>query len=201
MNNTPNNETREQILTVAEELFFQRGYAAVKLRDIAAAVGMRHASLYYYAPGGKEELYVEVMRRSFHRHREGISQAIRSASNSLVDQLVAVAEWMLSQPAVDLTRMTNADLPAIDSKVAAELGKLAIDSMTKPLIDALKAAAARGEIEPMPHYGLAAMAFNVLIQSTHHIPADAVEREFAGGRKVITQTLVNMLLYGWSPRK
>ncbi|MEZ4865744.1 MAG: TetR/AcrR family transcriptional regulator [Caldilineaceae bacterium] len=197
----PNNETREAILKVAEELFSKRGYAAVKLRDIAAAVGMRHASLYYYAPGGKEDLFVEVMQRSFQRHRTGMAQAIRAAGPALPDQMQAVAEWIVSQPPMDLARMTNADLPAIDPQKAAELSKLALDAMTIPIIEALQAAAVRGAITPMPNYGMAAMAFTVLLQSTHQIPEEAVQREIPGGRKAIGQTLVNMLLYGWLPRQ
>ncbi len=73
----PDNETCEHILKVANELFSQRGFAAVRLRDIAAAVGMKHASLYYYVPGGKEQLFIEVLERNFHRHREGLTQAIQ----------------------------------------------------------------------------------------------------------------------------
>jgi AcrR family transcriptional regulator len=37
-------EARERVLAAAERLFAERGYAAVTLRDIAAAVGIRHAS-------------------------------------------------------------------------------------------------------------------------------------------------------------
>ncbi|MEZ4675941.1 MAG: helix-turn-helix domain-containing protein [Caldilineaceae bacterium] len=39
----PTNETSERILDAAEALFMARGYDGVKLRDIAEAVGMRHA--------------------------------------------------------------------------------------------------------------------------------------------------------------
>ena len=200
MSDIPNNETREQILSVAEELFSKRGLAAVKLRDIAAAVGMRHASLYYYAPAGKEGLFVEVMRRSFHRHREGMAQAIAAAGDDLFAQMNALATWIISQPPMDLSRMAHADLPAIEPQMAAELGKLAIDSMTIPIIDALKAAEARGAIRPLMDHGLAAMAFNVLLQSVHQVPAEAIEHSIPGGRAAMGQTLVDMLLYGWMPR-
>ena len=200
MSDIPSNETREQILSVAEALFSKRGFAAVKLRDIAAAVGMRHASLYYYAPGGKEGLFVEVMQRSFHRHREGMAQAIATAGDDLSAQMNALATWIISQPPMDLARMAHADLPAIDPQIAAELGELAIDSMTIPIIDALKAAEARGAIRPLMDHGLAAMAFNVLLQSVHQVPAEAIEQNIPGGRVAMGQTLVDMLLYGWIPR-
>lgn len=200
MNDIPDNETRELILKVAEELFMKRGYAAVKLRDIAAEVGMRHASLYYYAPGGKKDLFVEVMKRSLHRHRTGLAQTIADADDTICEQMYAAAEWMITQPPMDLARMTEADLPALDPETAAELGHLAIESITVPLVEALGTASVRGEIAPMDDYGTAAMAFTVLIESVHNIPEEVVKHRIPGGRKQMSKTLTNMLLNGWLPR-
>lgn len=39
---------REKILSVASELFAEKGYDAVSMRHIATAVGMAQANLYYY---------------------------------------------------------------------------------------------------------------------------------------------------------
>lgn len=50
MSDLPQNETRTRLLDAADGLFSRRGHTAVTLRDIASKVGMRHASLYYYAP-------------------------------------------------------------------------------------------------------------------------------------------------------
>lgn len=86
MNNRPNNATWLRILDTAEDLFAKRGFAAVKLRDIASAIGMRHASLYYYAPGGKEQLYIEVMDRVLRRHRAGLEHVIVAAGDDLREQ-------------------------------------------------------------------------------------------------------------------
>ncbi|MBZ0309485.1 MAG: TetR/AcrR family transcriptional regulator, partial [Anaerolineae bacterium] len=55
---------------MAEHLFAERGYTAVTLRDIAEAVGLRHASLYHHVPGGKEALFIEVTERTMKRHAE-----------------------------------------------------------------------------------------------------------------------------------
>jgi DNA-binding transcriptional regulator YbjK len=48
MTELPDNETRRLILEAAESLFSTRGYSAVKLRDIATAVNVKHGALYYY---------------------------------------------------------------------------------------------------------------------------------------------------------
>jgi TetR/AcrR family transcriptional regulator, cholesterol catabolism regulator len=52
--------TRQSILHAAAGLFRQRGYAAVSLRDIAEAVGMKTGSLYYHF-SSKESLVEEIL--------------------------------------------------------------------------------------------------------------------------------------------
>ena len=55
-------ERRRQIVQAALELFAERGYGDVQLGDVAKAVGVTPNLLYHYFPGGKRELYVEVVR-------------------------------------------------------------------------------------------------------------------------------------------
>ncbi len=115
---------RERVLDAAETLFTQRGFAAVTLRDIAQALGLNHASLYHHVPGGKEELYVEVMRRGLHKHHDGLRTAIRGAMDKGGDwqaQLRAAAHWLVSQPPLDITRMRTSDMPALSKKHAHQL--------------------------------------------------------------------------------
>jgi AcrR family transcriptional regulator len=50
----------ELILHIAQELFYERGYHAVSLRDLAAAVGLNPSSLYYYFDS-KEKLLLELI--------------------------------------------------------------------------------------------------------------------------------------------
>jgi len=53
----------EQTLSVAHTLFAERGYAAVKMDEIAAAVGVTKPLLYNYF-GNKERLYIACMERA-----------------------------------------------------------------------------------------------------------------------------------------
>ncbi|MET8520831.1 helix-turn-helix domain-containing protein [Nocardioides sp. NPDC004968] len=57
-------EPREEILDIAAGLFVDRGFAATSTRDIAEAVGIRQASIYYHFPSGKEEILGELLQRS-----------------------------------------------------------------------------------------------------------------------------------------
>jgi len=51
--------SREKILATSQRLFARRGFEGVSIRDIAEAVGMTTASLYYHFPS-KEEIFVAV---------------------------------------------------------------------------------------------------------------------------------------------
>jgi AcrR family transcriptional regulator len=59
----PRDERMEQTLNEAHALFAERGYAAVKMDDIAAAVGVTKPLLYNYF-GNKERLYLACMERA-----------------------------------------------------------------------------------------------------------------------------------------
>ena len=124
---------RERVLEAAEKLFASKGYTAVTLRDIAAEVGIKHASLYHHVPGGKEEIFIEVTERNFKRHKEGLAQAVKVASPDVQSQLRAVADWLLAQPPMDLIRMAYSDMPAIPESEALRLGDLAYQSLLQPI--------------------------------------------------------------------
>jgi AcrR family transcriptional regulator len=199
MSDVPHNETRIRILDAAEEMFSKRGYSSVTLRDIADAVGMKHASLYYYFPRkqGKAHLFIEVMERNFLRHREGVAQAIEAAGDDLRAQMYAVADWYTTQPPIDLARMAQSDLIAVyeeNRQEAQRIMRLVFDAMRLPMLPALERARAEGVLA-IDDLGLAAIALVHLIQSVHNIPD-----EHAAIRQQISHSLVDMMLDGWLKR-
>lgn len=52
--------TRQRVLSVTSELFRKNGYQTTSMRDIAAAVGMKSGSLYYYYES-KEALLAAIL--------------------------------------------------------------------------------------------------------------------------------------------
>ena len=60
---TEDHETRRHILKAAEDLFIARGFKGVAMKDVADAVKVTSAALYYYFPGGKEELFADTIRQ------------------------------------------------------------------------------------------------------------------------------------------
>jgi AcrR family transcriptional regulator len=188
------NETRRIILSTAEDLFAARGYAAVRLRDIAEAVDMKHASLYYYVPGGKKQLFIEVMEHSFERHRDGIMEAMQAAGGDLRQQLYAVADWFITQPAMDLARMQQGDRPKLSADELSRLSAMAYHSLRTPLVDVLTQANHNATIA-VGDANLAAMTLISTVQSVRHIPQTAQNDRLAIGHQI-----VDMLLDGWRPR-
>ncbi len=188
---TPNTEARERVLDAAERLFARKGYAAVTLRDIAADVGIRHASLYHHAPGGKEQLFVEVTERNLERHYRGLTQAIADAEPNIRARLHAVAAWLLSQPPMDLVRMVHSDMPAIDPAHAERLSLKAFESMLAPIGDMLEEAARRGEIVH-EHPGLIGGGIFGMIVSLFAVPEHALELS----REQMAYVIIDAMLDG-----
>ena len=166
---TESSLARERVLNAAEQLFSQRGYNSVTLRDIADALGMKQSSLYNHAPGGKEELFAAVMERSMLRHKANIERVIREAEPSLRAQLRGVARWLLSQPPVNLIRMATSDLPSVAANRAVHMLSISGDALFQPIMALIEQAYKRGETR-MIDPGTFAATFLILIEGAHHSP-------------------------------
>ena len=70
----------EQTLAAAHELFAERGYAAVTMDEIAAAVGVTKPLLYNYF-GNKERLYIACMERAGDSLINTIAEAVGESAN------------------------------------------------------------------------------------------------------------------------
>jgi AcrR family transcriptional regulator len=70
----------EQTLEAAHALFAERGYAAVTMDEIAAAIGVTKPLLYNYF-GNKERLYIACMERAGDALIATIAEAVRETEN------------------------------------------------------------------------------------------------------------------------
>src|SRR3954451_2551368 len=70
----------EQTLRAARELFAERGYAAVTMDEIAAAIGVTKPLLYNYF-GNKERLYIACMERAGDSLIKTIAEAVGKSAN------------------------------------------------------------------------------------------------------------------------
>uniref|UniRef100_B8HZ78 Transcriptional regulator, TetR family n=1 Tax=Cyanothece sp. (strain PCC 7425 / ATCC 29141) TaxID=395961 RepID=B8HZ78_CYAP4 len=187
-------DSREQLLQLAEALFGERGYTAVTLRDIADAFKVRQAALYYHFPGGKEELFVEVIKRSLMRHLHGLNRAISQAEPNLSSQLNQMADWLLAQPPLDMTRLARSDLPALSLDHAQTLMALGEISLVQPIQQVLTEAYERGEIRLVDSKLMATM-FLSLVDTAHDM-----HRYKNIPKQVLAKDMIDILLDGMRRR-
>ena len=91
-------ETWRQILTVAKALFFAKGYKGVSMREIAEAVQVTQAGLYYHFPKGKEELFTKMIQILFvDEGVAGIGQTLFTMSG-LRERLNVLTASLLTLP-------------------------------------------------------------------------------------------------------
>ncbi|MBC8159846.1 MAG: TetR/AcrR family transcriptional regulator [Roseiflexaceae bacterium] len=188
-------EARERVLVAAEYLFAEKGYGPVTLRQIGARAGLNHSSLYHHVPGGKEDLFVEVMERMFARHRAGITAALAQAAPDLRAQLYAVADWLLAQPPLDLVRMEYVDMPELQPAHVQRLSECAYEALQVPIEQALAEAQQHGAIA-LDDFALISGGLVGMIQSLY-----AVSEAVAGkSRRSMAHRLLDVLLDGLRPR-
>lgn len=71
---------QERLYAVALELFWEKGYRATSTRDIASALGVKQASLYYHVKKKEDVLYA-ICYSSLQQVFQGIRSALQGASD------------------------------------------------------------------------------------------------------------------------
>jgi AcrR family transcriptional regulator len=79
--------TEGRIVEAATAQFFERGYHGASMKELAAAAGIRSATLYYYFPS-KEDLLVRIMEATLDDLFAEVEEAVANAA-SPVEQLSA----------------------------------------------------------------------------------------------------------------
>ena len=186
----------QRVLDAAEELFMQKGYAAVTLRDIADALEIKQASLYYHFPDGKEQLYVAVATRAFERHGLGVQNAIASAQLNLQAQLQNVAQWFTAQPPMNFLGMMHADMPTLSASSRECLMQKVSATLFYPLMTLFADATARHEIRSIDP-ALMAGAFLSLLDG---VRVGEKQQATITSAAMINE-LIDVLLNGMRPRQ
>ena len=88
--NMTNDSTKDTIIEKSLELFAEKGYSAVSMRDIAGAVGIRSSTIYYYFKS-KQDIFGAMTEKAETAigEQEGIFiQALNSVSEIKREELV-----------------------------------------------------------------------------------------------------------------
>jgi len=121
--------THRRILEVALELFGERGFHGVSVRDIADATGIRPSSVYAHL-ASKEALLFELILMGHQEHNRRLREALAVAGDDPVDRVRAVvrahvlahAEYPL------LTAVANRELHALGAENAEAVMGVRLDS-------------------------------------------------------------------------
>ena len=73
--------TREDILDAAAQIFSQKGYHGTSMQDIALAVNLQKASLYYHV-SSKQEILLELLNRGLDLLIEKVNAALEEPDSS-----------------------------------------------------------------------------------------------------------------------
>ena len=91
-------ETRRQILTQAAELFLAKGYRGVSMKEIAEALEVTSAALYYHFPKGKEDLFTKMIQTVFvDEGLAGIDQTL-ATTRDVRERLTLLTSVLLTLP-------------------------------------------------------------------------------------------------------
>ena len=115
-------ETAELVLDVAQSLAQTRGFKGFSFRDLAAAIGVKSASIHYHFPS-KADLGVALVRR----YREGFEDSLREAEArgaavpGRLKAFVEIFRASLDEDRLCLCGMLGAERDSLPPDVAAEV--------------------------------------------------------------------------------
>jgi len=133
-------DTRKRLLLTAEELFADRGFHGVGVREITSAAGV-HLSAVNYHFGSKDDLYLGVFKELFiaraRQVRNHFLARLAKASPSARSVIRAFAEAVLFGPMDDRERSVHYRLLAREMTEPTEAFKLISRHAVQPLIELL----------------------------------------------------------------
>jgi AcrR family transcriptional regulator len=146
--------TRSEILDVATREFADNGYAGARVDEIAAKTRTTKRMIYYYF-GSKEQLFVAVLEREYARIR-GLESELDVEHLDPVDAVRQLVELTFDHHEAhpDFIRLVSIEnihqaRHIAGSKVLAELGHPALDTLTRILERGREAGLFRGDVEAL----------------------------------------------------
>ena len=158
---------RAQIVRTAIRLFRRKGYAGTGLQEILTASGAPKGSLYYYFPGGKEELGAEAVRAAcqvVEQTLEKLATESKTPGAFVSSYMKLLAGWMEASDFRDGCPIATTLLETVpDSELISEAGRQGLDSWVEVIArvfsslpgDSPYGQSPEGQIESARAYALA----------------------------------------------
>jgi AcrR family transcriptional regulator len=158
--------TREQIRTLALELFAERGYDGTSLREIAERLGITKAAVYYHFKT-KEEILASLIDDFFTEVDELLSWARQQpASPATREQVLRRYDALLHERATPLAQLLQEGQAALRDLAAGDQLRSRFNQLADLLVN---------PDDPIDARLRARLAFVALHMGAHHFGADNKE--------------------------
>jgi AcrR family transcriptional regulator len=191
------NESRwDEVLSVAAEVFGEKGYRAATLRDIASRLGMLKGSLYYYIDS-KEDLLFEILRRSHLQGVEFVAESADMGAAAPADRLARlIRNWMAGVASLPpVLNISESDFRFLKGERRGEIVSLRARIAKVPQ-DIISAGIADGSFDQSVDPYVATATLMRIINSTYQWYRPGRGIEWAD----ITDWYVQLILGGLQPR-
>ena len=189
-------ETRQQILEVARELFLSKGYKGVSMKEVAEEVQVTSAALYYHFPGGKQDLFFNIIQKMLEDWTQGAILAT-AHSQGLQEELINLTQYLLTLP-MDRFSILARDIH--ENVLDRDAQRVALEKMQHVFVqhvaDLFQQAIDAGEIDrEIPAEVLATMyeGMSISLLRSQHLKIGGVERYNA---EQLAGFVVSVLLQG-----
>ena len=140
----------EQIITTAKNLFIQKGYYGLSMREISDALGVSKAALYYYFKD-KEQLFLAILRL-YLNDMDAVLVDIIQRPVARKEQIRLFIEYILTQPAEQRAtiRLFMQEISHLSPESRHEFDALYHDKFIGKLKSMLESGMLNGEFRQMP---------------------------------------------------
>src|SRR5512136_171304 len=142
-------DVRARIMDEATRLFVARGYHGIAMREIAEAVGLSKAGLYYHFKD-KEDLFIAILTTNLEQIDRIITQA-RQTGQTTREQIRQIIEAILGQAPHQraIIRLASQEMERLSQTARDQFDQLYQAKFIDQLAAILRAGSARGELRPI----------------------------------------------------
>lgn len=142
-------DLRERILTEATRLFVSHGYHGISMREIAEAVGVSKAGLYYHFKD-KEDLFLAILIANLEEIEQLIQRA-REEGATAQEQISRVMRAIFRRAPEQraIIRLASQEMAELSREARATFGRLYQEKFIHQIEDILRQGVARGELKPV----------------------------------------------------
>ncbi len=193
---------REDILTTAQALFFDKGFRDTTIDDIARAAELSRGTIYLYFEG-KEEIYATVMEEGLDILHGMIRESYRTDQDPLANLLAGHDAFMRFHEqhaefynGLMLDKMQIADIlpPALKARIDAKSLRTA-----QWIAGVLEEGVSSDFFRPMPVQEVALLLMGMSMGFAHML--DKCSGSLSGDREQTRQTMHNLIAMGVMTRR